>query len=103
MYAVPFVGCDRSAFRRDLHHTPKNRACRRCSQGDEKLWTDQLHLLLPPRQARFDLMPIGTPMQPELAPSLPLEMLHRVRHVAFCAVDAGVRERAIEEPSRRAD
>jgi len=90
-----------------LHGDARARAEERLRRGrterDDGLWLDRLELRLEPRPAGAHLARVGLRVDPQLAARAPLEVLHGVGEIDLAALEAGPRERAIEQLPRRPD
>src|SRR6202011_2000723 len=75
------------------------------AQADEDLRSDHPQFGIKPRAARLDFRIARLLMNAPLAPfgRRPLEMFHQIRYVYFCAVDASLSQRLIQESSRWPD
>ena len=81
----------------------EHRLGRRGAEAAQDLRLHDRQLLGPPLPARRDLLGVRLLVQADLPLRLPLEVLHRVRHVHVAAVDLGLDEGPVEELARRAD
>ena len=90
---------------RDLEGRAEQCLGRRRPEGDDQLRLEELQLGLEPEAARCDLagvrLLVDAPLS--LRGGLPLEMLDRIRDIDGGAVDAGVGEAFVEDPSGRPD
>src|SRR5690348_14570961 len=87
-----------SARLRDAKRLAEERLRRRRAKADDDAWLEDRELGLEPRVTGADLGVVRLLVDAALArPTLPLEVLHRVRDVHLAAVDAGVVERGVEQ------
>src|SRR3979490_2280908 len=73
------------------------------AEGDNDVQLDESELELKPDPASRDLRGVRPLVQPALATCAPLEMLHSVGEIDALSVDAGLRQRLIEDMTRRTD
>jgi len=96
---------DESAILHDAERRTEQRlgGCR--AEAHDYLRRDLRDLLLQPREAGAHFARVRRLVNATLRSRVarPLEMLHRVRHVHFVAVDSGGVECVIEQPSRGTD
>src|ERR1700687_4167229 len=82
---------------------PEQGLRRRGAQADEHAGLDHGELRLQPGPAGRDLEGVRFLMNPFLSARLPLEVLHDVRDVGVAPIDAGFRQRLVQQPPRAAD
>jgi hypothetical protein len=92
-----------AALFRDAELAAEQRLRRGRAEADEDARTDDGELRLEPLTAGRELAPARLGVDPPLAARLPLEVLHRVRHVDGSTVDAGLDERIVEDAAGRPD
>ena len=83
--------------------TPQECLRRGRAEADENVWLHDGQLPVQPRPAGRDLAPVRFLVDAPLSARLPLEVLDHVRDIGVRAVDAGLRERFVEEAPRRTD
>src|SRR5262245_55885784 len=87
----------RAALPRNRYVAPRQRAGRGIAQRDHKTWPQSSELALQPPAAGGDFAGIRLLMDASLAARLVLEMLHHIGEVKLGAIEAGIRDGAIEQ------
>src|ERR1051325_9275612 len=88
---------DAAALAHHFHIASKSGTRGGAAKTDQNARLDERQFRLPPRSARSDLEAVRLLMKAAFAARLPLEVLHRVRHITLRTIHAGLRERAIEQ------
>jgi hypothetical protein len=74
-----------------------------CAKSDDEPWAYGFDFVKQPVPAYLDFAGVRAFVQAPLAARLKLEMFDRVGHVNALAIDAGLRERPIQQEAGRSD